>query len=132
MGTFYSIYGSVTVKDVPEVDDILESLSTMAGEIEIDENENEDETITLTFGGGQMMSYESVAQLDETIQELGPYAVENVYLNYERDGEFGYVYVGQPECEAELYSSECLEKIKGLINSLTPDDLESLKAHLNG
>lgn len=131
MGTFYSLFGSVEVENRPEVDEIIERIQHLAGDIEyegiyVDIEENEDDGLTLTFGGSQAMSYESASELDDTILELRPYTTQPAYLNYECDGETGELYVGPPDMKDNFVSERALQRMKDDLHLLTREDMNRL------
>lgn len=130
MGVFYSMSGVVVCRNVPKVEEIVDRFNSEAGEINIEMEVYGTDECTLIFSGGQFMSYDSVTKLDEIAQELGPYTIEPGLINTKWDSEDNVLYIGPPDGEADTISANNLEVIKGLVGSLTADDLSKLAHYL--
>jgi hypothetical protein len=129
MGVFYEMYGDVTVRDTPEVREIIERFHTNSGEIgvQIDDigyvDEQGNPLLKLYFNGGDYMSYTSAGELDDIAKELGQFVTGKPgVIRYEYDGEKGKFLIGSGQNEEEGESEEALDEIESLIDSLNDRD----------
>jgi len=133
MGTWYTIYGEMTVRDCPEVRELIATddgvLIDNKDFVEvIDPIENG--TLTLEINFSDACSYGTVHDIDSALEEFGPYVVDPVLLHWELESDRGKLYIGPPEREHELQSKNALDEILLLIGELTDEDKTELKWRL--
>lgn len=110
MGCWYSVDGAVKVKDNGETRKLVQELETNCGEIEFCTDENDDKTFTLTVSGGQMCSYTTATDIDETLEKFGPFVVgDAVRFNTRCDDEEGEVWVGPKDMVEKGHKDAKLE-----------------------
>ena len=128
MSAWYSISGTVRVRRCPEVDAIAAKIrahcdrdfavNLVPVDAELDEFSIEG---TGEFAAG------GVLVLDETLESLGPYAVEAAVLTGECENELcELVIASSKEAAATALSHHRPDQIKPMVRELTAQDRESL------
>jgi hypothetical protein len=134
MTAWYSLAGTVTVKDCEEARCIVSQLNDFArpdGYVFIDDDEPSSEgELNVEFNFGTFMSYSSMSEIEDLLKELGEYAVEPALLQEEGDEGAGTIYVGPEDRERETRSAEALQEIRNRLRLLTEADAETLTSEL--
>jgi hypothetical protein len=128
MSAWYSLSGTVRVRNSQEVDEILAKIRSHCGcAFEVELVPVDAGTSEFSIEGGGLFSAGGVLVLDDLIESLGPHALEAAVLTVAYENE-PYELVVAPTADAAVLalSRYRLEQIKPLLNNLTTEDRESL------
>ena len=122
MSVMFSANGEIPVKDVPEVQKIVDQFNDISSDIRADFDGQ-----TVMIEGSSYMGYGSASDLELLIKDLSPFATAPSFIYTEMDDEPCRLYVGPPEGEAAACSKDALKEIKELLSYLTLEDKAVLK-----
>lgn len=131
MGVFYSVQGSVTVKDTEVVQSLLSTLEDCLGEMEIDIAEGNG-TLTIEVSGGTLCGYNDVEKIDKAVLAFGEHVAGKVgYFNcYINNENAPSLWVGPKEDVQKAVRKKMVQKAKKAISGLTLKEWEELCAEL--
>ena len=122
---FYSMFGTVKVKNTPEVKAIVDRFDMVAPPgITMTICEVNPSTAEIEVSGGGEIHSETVNNLVGIVKELSPFTLEATYFctNDGFGNEAVLVYVGLPGCEGDADSADALEQVSRLIEHLNAAD----------
>ena len=128
MSAWYSITGTVRVRRCPEVDAIAAKIRAHCDrDFVVNLVPMDAEVDDFSIEGTGEFAAGGVLVLDETLESLGPYAVEAAVLTGEYENEpYELVVAPTTEAGATALSHHRLDQIKPMLRVLTAQDREPL------
>lgn len=134
MGSCTVTTGTIYVKDCKEIRGILEELELLAecmDERQVDCKKADKKkygpgVLQVDIGIYGQGSASVSTLIDDTIQQLGPFAIAGARFDTEWEAEKGYFFVGTEEQVAKAGSAYAVERILELLPELQGDDIDKV------
>jgi hypothetical protein len=132
MSAWYSLSGSIQVRQCPEAEAVIARLKDHRdGGIEVDVHESAPGVLAVSLGGGALISGDGARNCDELVQSLGPYVTEPAIVETVYESEACDLVVARSEAEAEeTLSRHRVAQIELLLREVTPEDRAKLADRL--
>ena len=132
MSAWYSLSGSIRVRECPEAGAIIDRLKDhLDGGIEVDLHESAPGVLEVSLGDGALISGDGARECDELVQSLGPHVAEPAIVETVYESETCELVVARSEAEAaQTLSRHRLDQIEVLLREVTPEDRAKLADRL--